>query len=94
MTKAITKEQFENIIEQANNIKPYCIDWGCLDVFGGYGEEFYVEGLEYPITPLIYDRNVFGIAYYDTVYYCTDNLNASRIAQIYARQGYCKLQQM
>lgn len=87
-------EQFESIIDQLNIIKPYCISWGCGNEFGGYGEERHIEGLEHPVTPLICDRNVFGVVYYGTVYYRTDDLNALNIAELYARQSYCKLQQM
>lgn len=94
MVKNMELEQFESIIEQLNIIKPHHISWGCGNEFGGYSEERRFEGLEHPVIPLIYDHNVFGIAYYGTVYYRTDDLNALNIAKLYARQTYCKLQRM
>lgn len=87
----MTKGKFESIIEKLNVIKPYCISWGCGNESGGYGEEIQVEGLEDPITPLIYDDNVFGFSYCGTVYYSTNDLNALNIAKLYAKQSYSKL---
>lgn len=90
----MTKEKFEKIIEKLNEIKPYHMSWCCGDEFGGYGREYEIEEAEGAVTPLICDREVFGFSYDGTVYYRTDNLNAQRIAKLFASNRYLNLQKM
>lgn len=88
----MNKEKFESIIKELNTIKPHAINWGTGTEFGGYGERREIQGLE--LTPLIYDRKVFGFSHMGTVYYRTENLNALTIAKLYAANGYCKMQEI